>query len=68
MAIPDSPNWSALTDIKPYPVPAFVKPAPLLGVSYIALGPLALNDSKGKINTRYWVVSQEAGSVVIRGS
>lgn len=68
MAIPDSPNWSSLTDIKPYPQPAFEKPQPIAIISSISLGPLALSDSKGKLNTRYWTVSQEAGQVVIRGS
>ncbi|MBV2128156.1 hypothetical protein [Arsukibacterium indicum] len=68
MAIPDSPNWSPLTDVKPYPQPDFEKPGEVTVISSISLGPLALNDSKGKLNTRYWTVSQEAGQVVIRGS
>lgn len=68
MAIPDNPNWSSLTDVKPYPTPAFAKPPALDAVHDISLGPIALSDSMGKLNSRYWVASQEDGKVVIRGS
>lgn len=66
--IPDNPNWSSLTDVKAYPIPDFIKP-PALGVVHdISLGPIALNDSQGKLNSRYWVVYQEAGKVNISGA
>lgn len=67
MAIPDSPNWSSLTDIKPYPQPAFDKPAMPSGVAAISLGPVSLNNSQGKLNSRYWLVTQVAGQVLIQG-
>lgn len=68
MAIPDSPNWSSLKDIKAYPIPDFIKPPALDVVHDISLGPIALNVSKGKLNSRYWVVYQEAGNVNIAGA
>lgn len=68
MAIPDSPNWSSLTDVKPYPAPPFSKPSTPDSVNALSLGPAALNDSKGLLNSRYWLVTQASGQVVIRGS
>ena len=69
MAIPDSPNWSSLTDVKAYPQPSFQKPAPLPDqIQSITLGPQELNQSNGVLNSRYWSVTQEAGQVVIRAS
>lgn len=68
MAIPNSPNWSSLTDIKPYPQPSFAKPPVPSGVAVVSLGPIELNDSKGVLNARYWLVTQEDGRVIIRGS
>lgn len=70
MAIPDSPNWSSLTDVKAYPQPAFVKPATPDGVAAVSLGPIMLNDSQGVLNSRYWLVTQNAdtGNVEIAGA
>ena len=65
MAIPNSPNWSSLTDVKPYPEPSFVKPPIPQGVAAVSLGPIALNDSQGVLNSRYWLVRQEVGGVYI---
>lgn len=68
MAIPNSPDWSSLTDVKAYPQPGFVKPATPAGVAAVSLGPVELNSSQGLLNSRYWLVTQEAGQVVIKGS
>lgn len=70
MAIPNSPDWSSLTDVKVYPQPGFVKPATPEGVAAVSLGPIALNDSQGVLNSRYWLVTQEAetSNVEIAGS
>ena len=69
MAIPDNPNWSELTDVKAYPQPGFSPPPlPNLDAAVIALGPARLNASDGKLNSRYWLVSQESGQVLIRGA
>ena len=68
MAIPNSPNWSSLTDVKPYPEPNFVKPPMPQGVAAVSLGPIALNDSQGVLNSRYWLVTQTAGTVQIQGA
>lgn len=67
MAIPDSPNWSSLTDVKAYPQPVFAKP-PRLGVlvEAISLGPVELNQSEGTLNSAYWVCNQEGTLVGIR--
>uniref|UniRef100_UPI0040486452 hypothetical protein n=1 Tax=Rheinheimera sp. TaxID=1869214 RepID=UPI0040486452 len=62
MAIPDSPNWSNLTDVKAYPQPDFIKPATPDGVAAVSLGPIALNDSQGVLNSRYWLVTQDVGT------
>lgn len=35
MAIPNSPNWSSITDVKDYPQPVFVKPAIPEGVAAV---------------------------------
>ena len=69
MAIPDSPNWSALTDIKPYPVPSFPLPLAIPNlVQGTSLGGLFLNDSKGRVNQRWWVAYPANGEVMVRGS
>lgn len=68
MAIPNSPNWSNLTDIKPYPQPSFVKPPAPAGVAAVSLGPIELNDSKGVLNSRYWLVTQTGNQVQIQGA
>ena len=68
MAIPNSPNWSSLTDIKPYPQPSFVKPSVPSGVVAVSLGPIELNDSEGVLNSRYWLVTQLDGQVLIQGA
>lgn len=68
MAIPDSPNWSSLTDVKAYPQPAFVKPPVPAGVAAVSLGPIELNDSKGVLNSRYWLVTQTGNQVQIQGA
>ena len=67
--IPQHPNWSSLTDIKTYPLPSFDKPDKLnVSVQNISIGPIELNDSKGVLLSRYWLVTQEDGFVTIRGS
>jgi hypothetical protein len=68
MAIPTSPLWSALRDVKPYPQPSFIRPPMPNEISAISLGPITLNNSQGVLNSRYWLVTQEAGQVFIRGS
>lgn len=68
MAIPDNPNWSDLTEPLPYPTSTLTKPPAQEGVHAIALGPAQLNMSSGKLNQRYWMVSQDGGVVSIRGS
>lgn len=68
MAIPDSPNWSSLTDIKPYPQPSFSKPPMPDGIAAISLGPITLNNSQGVLNSRYWLATQSAGQVSIQGA
>lgn len=68
MAIPDSPQWSAVTDVKAYPQPSVDKPIPPVGVASMALGPIDLGASNGNLNKRYWLTNQESGQVVIRGS
>lgn len=67
--IPQHPNWSNLTDIKNYPLPSFDKPDKLnVTVQNISLGPITLNNSQGVLLSRYWLVTQEDGLVIIRGS
>jgi len=70
VAIPNSPNWSSLTDVKAYPQPGFVKPVTPIGVGGVSLGPIALNDSQGVLNSRYWLVTQDAetGNIEIAGA
>ena len=68
MAIPNSPDWSSLTDIKPYPQTSFVKPPVPAGVAAVSLGPIELNDSGGVLNSRYWLVTQLDGQVLIQGA
>lgn len=68
MAIPNSPNWSSLIDVGEYPVPSFVKPLAPVGIHAIALGGVELNNSKGKLNSRYWLVTHVGSQVQIRGA
>ncbi len=68
MAIPNNPNWSDLTDILPYPDLGVEKPPTVAGIHTMSLGPIELSNSQGKLNTRYWLVSQEDDQVIIRGA
>lgn len=70
MAIPNSPNWSVLTDVGDYPAVDFAKPPNLAFdiVQAISLGPMQLNNSGGKLNERYWIAYVDNGAVYIKGS
>lgn len=62
-------GWSTLTAKRPYPQPSFDAPDVPTGVlSDISLGPVALNDSQGRLNTRYWLVTQLDGQVLVQGA
>lgn len=66
MVIPESPLWSDLTDIKKYPNYGIVAPNTVIKeIHSISLGPIALNDSKGTLIDKYWLVQQIDGQVVI---
>ena len=66
--IPQHPNWSSITNVKPYPQTDLQKPHEPSGVAVLSLGPAQLNNSQGVLNARYWLATQEAGQVFIRGS
>ncbi|WPJ21796.1 tail fiber protein [Pseudoalteromonas phage vB_Pun_Y3] len=66
MAIPNSPNWSIITtkadypgDLEPPEVPFEVK------VFGISLGPENLGDSRGRLDSRYWLAYQSENGVFI---
>ncbi|WP_351122545.1 hypothetical protein [Shewanella sp. T24-MNA-CIBAN-0130] len=66
--IPNSPTWSALTDIGSYPANNLERPQPPALISDVSLGPLLISSSQSKLNTRYWSVYQVAGDVMLTGS
>lgn len=66
MAIPDNPNWSALTNVKPYPS-YDLTPINADGVHAISAGPQELNNSQGVLTSRNWLATQESGQIIIRG-
>ena len=67
--IPKHPQFSPYNKPLPYPVYGDVLPGKLdTLVQSVSIGPAELNNSQNKINVRYWVLSQENGNVVIRGS
>lgn len=68
MAIPDSPNWSNITTVGYYPEPSFPLPTLREGVVSYSLGPSSLNNSQGKLTSRYWMCYQENGFIKIVGS
>ncbi|WGH49669.1 tail fiber protein [Alishewanella phage vB_AspM_Slicko01] len=68
MAIPNSPNWSTLTNEKPYITPSFPKPPLPSGVAAISLGGIELNNSQGRLDTRYWLVVVDGVDVKIAGA
>ena len=71
MAIPDSPTWSGLSNVKAYPSTQFLKPdTPPDIVTSIAIGPLQLSSSSEKLNSRYWLVLQniDNGNIEISGA
>lgn len=64
--IPQNPTWSSLTDSKPYPsYGTLPNIPPAVTVYAISPGPVALSDSQGKLNTRYWICYQLAGQIVV---
>ena len=70
MAIPNSPNWSALVDVLNYQRAGIAKPPSLAFdvVQAVSLGPMQLNNSGGKLNERHWIVYVDNGAVYIKGS
>lgn len=70
MAIPNSPNWSALINVLNYQPAGIAKPPNLAFdiVQAISLGPMQLNNSGGKLNERYWIAYVDNGAVYIKGS
>ena len=69
MAIPNSPQWSDRTTLNAYIQAGEARPpidSDLIQSS--AIGPVNLGDSKGKLNSRYWLVFQDYGQVLIAGS
>lgn len=70
MAIPNSPNWSALVDVLNYQPAGIARPLNLAFdvVQAISLGPMQLNNSDGKLNERYWIAYVDNGAVHIKGS
>lgn len=66
MAIPNSPNWSSITLPESYLKVGFEKPIGVKDIHDISLGPKELNESEGKLTSRYWLVTQENGQVIIR--
>lgn len=70
MAIPNSPNWSALVDVLNYQPAGIAKPPSLAFdvVQAVSIGPMQLNNSGGKLNERYWIAYIDNGAVYIKGS
>lgn len=70
MAIPNSPNWSPLTDIKKFDLPNIDKPEKPKGIVGTSIGPAELNNSQGTLNNRYWLIKQDTTTnmVVISGA
>lgn len=66
---PNHPDWSCTTKPQLYPVRVLSKPPAAFGdVQAVKVGPLALADSQGSINNRYWVCYQLSGAVYMRGA
>jgi hypothetical protein len=67
--IPNNGQWTESNEIGEYltiPVtpPAIIEP----NVHAVALGPYAIGDSRGRLDARYWLVSQSNGKVNIQFS
>lgn len=67
--IPNDRQWNESTEIGEYvaiPVtpPAITEP----NVHSVSLGPFAIGDSRGRLDARYWLVSQSNGKVNIQFS
>lgn len=60
--IPNSPEWSAINTVSDYPELDLVKPSPLfIDSEYdVSLGPINLNDSQGRLDSRYWFIYQNS--------
>lgn len=66
---PKHPEWSCTTKPQPYPIRVLPKPPASFGdIQALKVGPLAVGDSQGSINNRYWVCYQDAGNVYLRGA
>lgn len=66
---PKNPEWSCTTKPQLYPVRVLPKPPATFGnIRAVKVGPLAIGDSQGSINNRYWVCYQEASNVYLRGA
>lgn len=63
------PEWSCTTKPQLYPARVLPKPPASFGdIQAVKVGPLAIGDSQGSINNRYWVCYQDAGNVYLRGA
>lgn len=66
---PKHPDWSCTTKPQLYPVRVLPKPPASFGnIQAVKVGPLALGNSAGSINNRYWVCYQETDKVYMRGA
>lgn len=66
---PLHPEWSCATRPQRYPIRVLPKPPASFGnIQAVKVGPLAIGDSAGSINNRYWACYQELGSVYLRGA
>lgn len=67
--IPNSPNWSTYKGLSPSPTTELVSPEPISAtVQDVVLGPFGIGDSRGRLNARYWTVSQSNGKVIVQYS
>jgi len=66
---PRFPDWTCNTKPEPYPVRVLPRPTETFGtINKVKVGPNAIGNSEGKLNTRYWICYQESGFVSIRSA
>ena len=66
---PRFPEWTCNTKPEPYPVRVLPRPVETFGnINRVKVGPDALGNSGGRLNSRYWICYQDVGVVYIRSA
>ncbi len=67
--LPNAGKWNQTNEIRDYvTIPVKAPPTPTDKPFGVNLGPFAIGDSRGRLDARYWLVTQVNGKIVLQFS